>query len=178
MIEPILRSNPTGPICYTSCPLVVSYGKLVLTEFAYEGKTKRLFHSISRRAALNGLAESVCTTATLLAWQDTRTLIMVGITVQLWHDRAVFQFLTSPQDRQAYLNRLNDSLTIGGHFIVTAFALNGPEKCSGLQVCRYDVRGLESLLRDRFTLWNNCEYSPVTPMGNTQQFTWAVFQKT
>ena len=99
-------------------------------------------------------------------------------TYDLWHDRAVFHFLSSPPDRQAYLNRLDDSLAIGGYFIVAAFAPNGPEKCSGLQVCRYDVRGLQSLLGDRFTLWNNCEYSHVTPMGNTQQFTWAVFQKT
>ena len=98
-------------------------------------------------------------------------------TYDVWHDRAVFHFLTNPDDRLAYLNRLNDSLMVGGYFVVATFALDGPEKCSGLQVCRYDVQGLETVLGHQFTLAKDCEYSHVTPTGKTQHFTLAVFRK-
>jgi len=99
-------------------------------------------------------------------------------TYDVWHDRAVFHFLTNPQDQKAYLERLNDSLKPGGHFVVAAFAPEGPEKCSGLPVCRYDVHGLETVLGNRYSLTNNRAYRHVTPAGKTQHFTLAVFQKT
>lgn len=95
----------------------------------------------------------------------------------VWHDRAVFHFLTNPYDRQAYLNRLNESVVSGGYFVVATFAPDGPEKCSGLPVCRYSVDGLETVLGRGFKLVSNTELGHVTPTGKTQQFTLAVFQK-
>jgi len=95
----------------------------------------------------------------------------------VWHDRAVFHFLTNPNDRQAYLNRLNESVVSGGYFIAATFAPDGPEKCSGLPVCRYSVDGLETVLGRGFKLVSNTELGHVTPSGKTQQFTLAVFQK-
>ena len=106
----------------------------------------------------------------------------ITVTTQLekydvWHDRAVFHFLTNPNDRQAYLNRLNESVVSGGYFIVATFAPDGPEKCSGLPVCRYGVDELKTVLGSGFKLVLNTELGHVTPTGKTQQFTSAVFQK-
>jgi 2-polyprenyl-3-methyl-5-hydroxy-6-metoxy-1,4-benzoquinol methylase len=94
----------------------------------------------------------------------------------VWHDRAVFHFLTNPNDRQAYLNRLNESLVRGGYFLVATFAPNGPEKCSGLPVCRYDVGGLQAVLGGGFRLVKHNQVSHITPAKKTQEFTLAVFQ--
>ncbi|MEQ1828782.1 MAG: class I SAM-dependent methyltransferase [Pirellula sp.] len=95
----------------------------------------------------------------------------------VWHDRAVFHFLTNPNDRQAYLNRLNESVVSGGYILVATFAPDGPEKCSGLPVCRYSVDGLETVLGKGFKLVTNNQFGHVTPTGKTQQFTLAAFQK-
>ena len=56
----------------------------------------------------------------------------------IWHDRAVFHFLTKAQDRQHYINTVKEAVKPGGHVIVATFANNGPERCSGLEVARYD----------------------------------------
>ena len=116
------------------------------------------------------------------AWKVHWICDDITVTTQLekydvWHDRAVFHFLTNPNDRQAYLNRLNESVVSGGYFIVATFAPDGPEKCSGLPVCRYSVDELETVLGRGFKLVSNTELGHVTPTGKTQQFTLAVFQK-
>ena len=67
-------------------------------------------------------------------WQPSRTYDCV------WHDRAAFHFLTEARDHQAYIARLRQALKIGGHAIMATFALDGPEKCSGLPVARYLTR--------------------------------------
>src|SRR5437870_4768946 len=60
----------------------------------------------------------------------------------IWHDRAAFHFLTDADDRAAYIARLKRGLKIGGHAVIATFALDGPEKCSGLPVARYDSASL------------------------------------
>lgn len=94
-----------------------------------------------------------------------------------WHDRAVFHFLTNPMDRQAYLDRLNESLVSGGYFIVATFAPDGPEKCSGLPVCRYSPEELEATLGCAFRIVTSSHHNHFTPSAKTQRFTLAVFQK-
>lgn len=96
---------------------------------------------------------------------------------RVWHDRAVFHFLTNSDDRKAYLQRLNASLIEGGYFIVSTFAPDGPEKCSGLSVCRYDVNDLASVLGGGFSRVSDEQVYHVTPAGKTQLFTLAVFRK-
>lgn len=98
-------------------------------------------------------------------------------TFDVWHDRAVFHFLISPEDRAAYLARLNDALSPGGHVILGTFALAGPEKCSGLPVCRYDAQSLAATLGSGYSLVQELEHSHVTPSGKTQLFTFCTFQK-
>src|SRR4051794_12496260 len=71
-------------------------------------------------------------------------------TYDLWHDRAAFHFLTEPADRAAYVTCLKAALKPGGHAIVATFAPDGPERCSGLPVVRYDGRSLAAVLGDAF----------------------------
>src|SRR5690242_2136745 len=70
----------------------------------------------------------------------------------VWHDRAAFHFLTDESDRQAYVSRLTTALRSGGQAIIGTFALDGPERCSGLLVTRYDAASLAAALGPRFRL--------------------------
>lgn len=88
----------------------------------------------------------------------------------IWHDRAVFHFITDPQDRKHYLELLKRSLPIGGHFIVGTFAKGGPEKCSGLPICQYDAATMQVELGPSFVPVKCSEYLHTTPSGKPQQF--------
>ncbi len=95
----------------------------------------------------------------------------------IWHDRAVFHFLTDPDDRKSYVELLTQSLPIGGHFIVGTFAQGGPEKCSGLKICQYNAVVMQAELGPSFELVKRSEYLHTTPSGNPQQFFFGVFRK-
>lgn len=94
----------------------------------------------------------------------------------LWHDRAVFHFLTADEDRQSYLRVLEQALQPGGWLILATFALNGPERCSGLPVERYDAAKMSATLGDRFELVETCDESHTTPAGGEQKFTYCLFR--
>lgn len=95
----------------------------------------------------------------------------------IWHDRAVFHFLTEPADQMRYLALLRSALQPGGHVVLGMFGLQGPAKCSGLDVCRYDAQSLVATLGADFRLVHERDYSHVTPAGKHQQFTFGVFRK-
>jgi SAM-dependent methyltransferase len=94
----------------------------------------------------------------------------------VWHDRAAFHFLTEERDRAAYIATLKQSLKIGGHAIIATFALDGPEKCSGLPVMRYDAARLGQTLGPGFKLLQSHGNDHATPWGSHQQFQFSVFQ--
>ena len=98
-------------------------------------------------------------------------------TYDIWHDRAVFHFLTRPEDRAAYLDRLRGALVPGGHVVLGTFALAGPNECSGLPVCRYDAASLATVLGSDCSLVQQLEHAHLTPQGNTQPFMFGVFRK-
>lgn len=95
----------------------------------------------------------------------------------LWHDRAVFHFLTDALDRRKYVELAARSIRPGGHLIVGTFALEGPEKCSGLSVCRYDATSLAAEMGPRFQLLNHLSHTHLTPAEKQQQFIFCVFQR-
>ncbi|MFC1574997.1 class I SAM-dependent methyltransferase, partial [Gemmatimonadota bacterium] len=95
----------------------------------------------------------------------------------LWHDRAVYHFLTSPEDRDAYCRVLGRGLEPGGHVIIAAFALDGPLKCSGLEVVRYDPESLQSALGPEYHLRGSVREAHNTPTGGTQSFVYSWFQR-
>jgi len=88
----------------------------------------------------------------------------------IWHDRAVFHFLTSPEDRAAYVQAVLHSVKPGGHVIVASFAEDGPDQCSGLPVMRYDADGLHAEFGKSFSLLNHRKEAHHTPSGTVQQF--------
>jgi 2-polyprenyl-3-methyl-5-hydroxy-6-metoxy-1,4-benzoquinol methylase len=108
--------------------------------------------------------------ADITAWQPPRQY-------DIWHDRAVFHFLTEPAQRAAYLRALNTGLAEGGLVIIATFALDGPEKCSGLVVERYDADKLAATLGPQFKLEASWRDEHLTPWGSPQAFTWCVLRR-
>ena len=88
----------------------------------------------------------------------------------VWHDRAVFHFLTAPEQRIAYVRQVARSVKPGGHVIVSTFGPEGPTKCSGLDVVRYDADSLHHEFGRRFRLVESSKELHQTPFGTTQQF--------
>ena len=88
----------------------------------------------------------------------------------IWHDRAVFHFLTTPQQRVAYVRQVARSVSPGGHVIVSTFGPDGPAKCSGLDVVRYDAESLHDQFGSGFRLIDSSKELHNTPFGTTQQF--------
>lgn len=95
----------------------------------------------------------------------------------VWHDRATFHFLVDPADHAAYVQRLRDALEPGGHAIIATFAPDGPERCSGLPVARYDGRSLAAALGADFALLETRRHDHVTPAGAVQRFQFNVFRR-
>jgi len=96
----------------------------------------------------------------------------------VWHDRAVFHFLTEAPDRRRYVSALQAALKPGGWAILATFAEDGPERCSGLPVRRYSPAALASELGEGFELIEHDRENHVTPGGGEQVFTWTLFRKT
>ena len=97
-------------------------------------------------------------------------------TYNVWHDRAVFHFLTTPEDRQAYLDRVQQSVKKGGYVMIATFAEDGPTQCSGLSVVRYSVPALQAELGSNFTLLRSLQELHDTPFNTTQKFIYCLFQ--
>ena len=94
----------------------------------------------------------------------------------LWHDRAVFHFLTSRADRESYIDVLKQSIEPGGHIIMMTFATDGPKKCSGLDIVQYDADKLVSELGPGFNLMETGFDVHLTPAGNQQNFAYFRFR--
>lgn len=88
----------------------------------------------------------------------------------IWHDRAVFHFLTQAEDRQRYVEKVRQAVRPGGHVIVATFADDGPLQCSGLDVMRYNPDSLHAQFGAEFTLLNSTREAHQTPFGSTQKF--------
>jgi len=95
----------------------------------------------------------------------------------LWHDRAVFHFLTDPGDRRRYTQALGRTLSLGGHAIIATFAPTGPEKCSGLPVRRYDPPALAAEFGPSYRLIRSATETHTTPWGKPQDFTYILLQR-
>lgn len=90
--------------------------------------------------------------------------------VDIWHDRAVFHFLTNADDRDRYRARIREAVRPGGSVIIATFGPGGPEMCSGLPVVRYSPEALEAELGAPFRLEESVREMHTTPFGTTQEF--------
>ncbi len=88
----------------------------------------------------------------------------------VWHDRAVFHFLTDPESRRLYVEQVRRTVKPGGHVIVACFGPDGPLQCSGLDTRRYDAKGLHAEFGEHFRLERSLLEEHRTPHGKTQQF--------
>ena len=93
----------------------------------------------------------------------------------LWHDRAVFHFLTEASDRKKYIHSLKTGLPVGGFLILAAFAIGGPTMCSGLNIVQYDANKLSRELGDEFELLEEKTETHLTPSGGEQLFNYFRF---
>jgi len=96
---------------------------------------------------------------------------------EVWHDRAVFHFLTAMGDREKYVQTAMEAIKPGGYLIVATFSEDGPGKCSGLPVMRYRAEELQAEFGDTFTLMHHQKALHVTPSGGSQEFVYCCFQK-
>ncbi len=95
----------------------------------------------------------------------------------VWHDRAVFHFLTDAADRRKYVDLVMRALKPNGHLIVAAFGLAGPQKCSGLDVVRYSPETMHAEFAGQFALVESLDETHNTPFGTTQEFIYCYFRK-
>ncbi len=98
----------------------------------------------------------------------------LGGPYDVWHDRAVFHFLTSHAERERYVSQVRRTVRPGGHVIVATFAPDGPEKCSGLDVCRYDPESLHGEFGSDFELLHSSREDHRTPWGVRQSFVYCL----
>ncbi|KHE93107.1 MAG: hypothetical protein SCABRO_01126 [Candidatus Scalindua brodae] len=131
--------------------------------------SSKAIHYVQER--LGRRAENVC-------WIEADvTEFKSSVQYDFWHDRAVFHFLTDAEGRTQYVRRLEDAIKPGGHVVIAAFAIDGPPKCSELDVERYDPEKMKNELGESFELINSVSETHITPWNKQQKFIYCHFKK-
>jgi len=130
-------------------------------------------------AALNRAQARLGDRATGVEWLegDVTTVELPPDGYDLWHDRAVFHFLTDAEDRALYVASATRSVRVGGSVIIATFAPDGPTRCSGLDVVRYSPEGLAAEFGPGFVLRHGFRDVHQTPTGAEQRFAFAVLSR-
>jgi len=123
--------------------------------------------SQTRLGARSSRVHWICADVTV--WRPERTY-------RLWHDRAVFHFLTEPADQERYADTAAAAIAAGGWLALATFAPEGPTTCSGLPVARCDAKGLAARFAPDFIAADTRREDHITPSGNVQPFTWVLLQ--
>jgi len=131
-------------------------------------------------AALGRAQGRLGAAASLVTWLESDVLVgsLPAGAFDVWHDRAVFHFLTEQSERAAYMAQIRQSLRPNGFVVMATFAEDGPAKCSGLPVVRYSPLTLHDELGESFRLLESVREQHLTPSGATQSFVYCVFQFT
>jgi ubiquinone/menaquinone biosynthesis C-methylase UbiE len=141
------------------------------------------FQSISvldiSRTALGAARQRLGARANAVNWieADITQANLPAQAYDLWHDRAVFHFLTGAADRQSYVDTVRHAVRMGGHVIVATFAPDGPDHCSGLEVVRYSPESLHNEFGTDFELVDNARETHSTPFGTEQRFIYCYCRK-
>jgi len=148
---------------------------LLVDALLSQGHTNLSVLDISK-AALQSAQDRLGAAASTVKWLcEDATDWTPAHPFRLWHDRAVFHFLTDAEDRQKYRTIAKASLVPGGHMIMATFAIDGPEKCSGLPVRRYSSQSMAAEMGDGFTLIEDSLEEHITPGGTIQKFQYCRF---
>jgi 2-polyprenyl-3-methyl-5-hydroxy-6-metoxy-1,4-benzoquinol methylase len=151
---------------------------ILVDELAAEGYTDLTVLDLSA-AALSVAKQRLGKQADAVHWMEgdiTRAEFPTH-RFDIWHDRAVFHFLTDPADRNAYVERVVRAVRPGGHVIIATFGEDGPEKCSGLPVMRYKPESLHAEFGEAFLLVEHEKEAHHTPAGSVQQFVYCYCRK-
>lgn len=105
---------------------------------------------------------------------DVLSFAFPSRSVDVWHDRAVFHFLTRAEDREQYVAQVKRAVRPGGHVLVATFAEDGPTRCSGLSVARYTSAQLHGVFGPGFVLEESARETHTTPSGANQPFTYCL----
>lgn len=127
-------------------------------------------------AALALARERLGTREALVRWVVADVLVapLRAASFTVWHDRAVFHFLTSPSDRARYVAQVRRAVRPGGHVIVASFAPEGPAQCSGLEVVRYSPDAMHAEFGAGFRLLDSVREDHRTPTGSSQAFVYCL----
>jgi len=153
-------------------------GASVLIDHLYERGFRHLAVLDISGVALSHAKQRLGSTAEQIEWLETDvTTFVAPHPFDIWHDRAVFHFLTEAADRRRYVDTLKQTLKPGGHLIIAAFAIGGPTRCSGLDIVQYDADKLGRELGEDFTLVEQVSEIHVTPTNQEQLFGYFRFIK-
>jgi 2-polyprenyl-3-methyl-5-hydroxy-6-metoxy-1,4-benzoquinol methylase len=175
--EPTLSLSLIGDYCKTGRVIDVGGGTSPLAgrlaDHGYSVAVLDISH-----AAINRARGHLGSQANQIRWivADVTARPDLGI-FDLWHDRAVFHFLIAPADQIAYVALLEKTLRPGGFAIIATFAPDGPDRCSGLEVRRYDGHWLAAELGTQFILLKSVPERHLTPWGQVQAFQYSVFRR-
>lgn len=130
-------------------------------------------------AALEVAQQRLGLRAALVTWlqADITQIELPSNFYDVWHDRAVFHFLTQSEDRKRYVETVRRSVKPGGHIIVATFADDGPNRCSGLEVVKYDSGSLHNEFGDDFELIGSSKETHHTPFETEQKFIYCYCRK-
>lgn len=163
------------------CATIVDIGggaSMLVDDLLREGYTSLTVLDVSA-AALAAARSRLGEQARAVTWieADVTQVDLPSAAYDIWHDRAVFHFLTEATQRQAYRAALLRALRPGGHAVIATFAEDGPEKCSGLPVVRYSPAELNAELGNAFTLVQYEREEHHTPTGAAQRFVYGLFRR-
>ena len=153
-------------------PLIdVGGGASLLVDFLLEDGYQDITVLDVSAVALNEARHRLGDRASRVGWiEEDITRFEPEQKYALWHDRALFHFLTSKIERQGYIQALKKSLQSGGHLVISTFAIGGPARCSGLDIVQYDARKLQRELGEEFTLAGQEQVLHQTPANKEQLF--------
>lgn len=174
-LETILSLNlpPTANI------IDVGGGRSKLAEFLYEKSFKNITVLDISKVAVENLKATL--NQKISAHQINTVVSNIteakfSMQFDVWHDRAVFHFLTNPVDQNKYVDLLFNSLKPNGYFLIFTFSKKGPKKCSGLEVCQYDKEDLMTKFSQLELIESGTE-DHHTPFDTVQNFTYCLFKK-
>jgi len=175
--EPRLSLSLIGEVCPTGRVIDVGGGASVLASELLDLGYSVTVLDISRMA-LDRARNRLGARANKIHWMvaDVTANPDLG-SFDVWHDRAVFHFLIGLAERAAYTALLTRTVPVGGHAVIATFALDGPERCSGLETRRYDGKTLAAELGPPFELLKSVPEIHMTPGGGRQSFQYALFRR-
>ena len=168
-----LKLQPTTPI------IDIGGGRATLVDDLLSRGFTDLSVLDMSQAALDEAARRLGASGDSVRWltADITRIELPDAHYGLWHDRAVFHFLTGPEERARYVANATRSIQPGGHAVVATFAADGPEKCSGLPVCRYDAAALAGEFEPSFKRIADSRERHPTPFGSEQSFIYVVLRR-